>query len=183
MRRQLEQRPRTKALKSLSDRTRNHRPNSSTTVGKVRPAHSKDEVRLSEFTSITTSLSDDEEDGNDDTDYTPLAEKKACPSSKQTARRRGEDDIFGTMLNKIVDHVKIGSSSPGRSSDSSNDDLANDTTEHRSNYSKRRLSIQVRRASDFLFSSHHRKDDGEEKADEHQWEVKVEDDYCVDWDL
>lgn len=156
----------------------------------------KDDVRLSEFTSITASLSDDEEDVNDD-DVTTILVRKADPacSSKgdSPATRGAENDVFGTILSKIVDHVKIAassSSSSGRSlsskSESSNNLGYDDTTEHRSNYSKRRLSIQVRRASDFLFSSHHREDDHDEEEEEHQWEVKVEDsgvDDVNDWDL
>ena len=191
MRRQLEKKPRSKALKSLSDRTRISKPKSSKSPVTCK-AHPKDEVRLSEFTSITTSLSDDEEDVNDD-DATvcSILERKADPRLK--ASRSAEDDVFGTILSKIVDHVKIAassSSSSGRNlsskSDSSNKLGYDDTTEHRSNYSKRRLSIQVRRASDFLFSSHHREDDHDEEKEQHQWEVKVEDtgvDDANDWEL
>ena len=198
MRRRLEKKPRSKALKSLSDRTRNSKPKSSasTSMYEMRPAHPKDEVRLSEFTNITTSLSDDEEDVNDG-DVTRILERKTDPSTKRkpSAARGAEDDVFGTILSKIVDHVKTAasssSSSSGRNlsskSDSSNNLRFDDTTEHRSNYSKRRLSIQVRRASDFLFSSHHREDDqDEEEEHHHQWEDKVEDtgvDDANDWEL
>ena len=159
-------------------------------MGKIRQNQNKNKeacFRLSEFTSITASLSDDEEDGS----Y--MFERKASPSSEQPlvgSSRGAEDDIFGTILNKIVDHVKIGSTSSRQSrrnlsskSDSSND-ITSDTTEHRSNYSKRRLSIQVRRASDFLFSSHHCEEKGDDEAEEqHQWEVQIQDDCVDDWDL
>ena len=198
MRRQLEKKPRSKTLKSLSDRTRIGKPKSSTSLATCK-GHPKDEIRLSEFTSITcsTSLSDDEEDVNDDdTTVCTILERKA--DRRLQARQSAEDDAFGTILSKIVNHVKIAassSSSSGRNlsskSDSSNNLGIDDTTEHRSNYSKRRLSIQVRRASDFLFSSHHREDteDDDEEEVQHQWEVKVEDTTCTgvddvnDWEL
>ena len=204
MRRKLEKKPRAKALKSLSDRTRSGISETSTSTSpatcKMRPSYPKDEVRLSEFTSITctTSLSDDDDDDDDDVsdedvsddDATTTLERKRDPSSKKKPRTRRctEDDAFGTLLSKIMDHFMIASSSSSFSSSSSSgrklpskldssNNLGNDgTAEHRSNYSKRRLSIQVRRASDFLFSSHHRdseKDD--EEAEQHQWKINVED--------
>lgn len=153
-------RPRAKVLKSLSDGPACSKSTPSTSANDIRH-QSKDEdtgIRLSEFTSITTSLSDAEEDVDD------LMFDRQASANIQT--RGGEEDTLGTILHKIVGHVKVASSRSSRKLSTSPDDLADATTEHRSNYSKRRLSITARRASDFLFSSHHRDDDDEEDSED-----------------
>jgi len=177
MRRRLDQR---RTLASFSDHTKSSKPTSSTIVSsKVRnekhhhPNKAKIAgIRLSEFTSITVSLSDDENESVEDA--TVSQRQRVMASKKPSPEVHGEEDTFRITLSKMVDHVRAASSRNFHAKSVASNDLSDDTTEHRSNYcstySENRTSLHVRRASDFLFSSHHHGEEKEEE-DHHQWEI------------
>ena len=111
-------------------------------------------LRLSELTTLSASSQCDDDEYSDD-------------ASKGSTAAVDEDDPSFTsgrsIFHKIANRVKMASSSSTNNlaaiSELSNDLLADEIeTQHRSNYFKNRMSIRVRRASDLLFSSHHRKD-------------------------
>lgn len=106
-------------------------------------------LRLSELTSLSASSQCDDDDYDDD-------------ESKASTTVGGDDEPSftsgRTIFHTIANRVKMASSSSTNNlaaiTELSNDLLA----DNRSNYFKNRVSIRVRRASDLLFSSHHRKD-------------------------
>ena len=113
-------------------------------------------LRLSELTTLSASSQCDDDEYGDD-------------ASKGSATGVDDDDELSftssgrSIFHKIANRVKMASSSSTNNlaaiSELSNDLLADEIeTQHRSNYFKNRMSIRVRRASDLLFSSHHRKD-------------------------
>jgi len=144
---------------------KHHHPNKAKDAG----------IRLSEFTSITASLSDDENESVKDAAVSQRQRDMA--SKKRSPEVHGEEDPFRITLSKMVDHVRAASSRNFHAKSVASNDFNDDTTEHRSNYcstySKNRSSLHVRRASDFLFSSHHHGEEKKEEEEEegHQWEI------------
>ena len=120
--------------------------------------------RMSELTNNSNWDDDDDDDNdNDDDDKSVDLEDVTNPGAGASGSSRSLFSLGGnasggssrSVFSDLVDRVKYTSSS---NLSAFSDGLAEEAglKKHRSAYFKERVSVRVRRASDFLFSSHHK---------------------------